>query len=287
MMNAILIDKAVRERFVEHLRTRQLSEGTISRYIYHLSLLTEYAGEMIRDIDHFLGFRDYIKGKNLSVDTVNNIYSSVNKFMVFLKVEWRLNKEKVQRRPFIPPERFLTKDEYSILLAKAAELGDDRLSMLLQTICSTGIRVSELRFITVECLSQGFVQVKNKGKIRPIILPKALIQKLKRYCREHSITSGPVFVTRSGKPLDRSNIWKMMKRLAKLAGVAATKVFPHNLRHLFARTFEEKYHDTPSLATVLGHSSINTTRIYIASNGQKERQMMDALGQILTEIPQS
>lgn len=150
--------------------------------------------------------------------------------------------------------------------------------MLVQTLCALGIRVSELKAITVVC---GEASIQNKGKIRTILIPDPLIEKLKTYCAERGITSGPIFITRSGKPMDRSNIWKMIKRLGELAKVAAKKAFPHNLRHLFARTYYQMFGDALRLADILGHSSIDTTRIYTAHSGREERQQIAQLGLLL------
>ena len=167
------------------------------------------------------------------------------------------------------------------MVSAARERGDQRLELLVQTICATGIRVSEVRAITVDSLRQGRAEVRNKGRIRTILLPKRLCRVLLGYCRKRGIGNGPVFVTRTGRPLDRSNIWKMMKRLGEMARVMGTKVYPHNLRHLFARTYYKAYKDIVRLADILGHASIDTTRIYTIRTGEEQQRQMERLPLLL------
>lgn len=188
---------------------------------------------------------------------------------------------RVQRRNYSEPRRELTRQEYYRLLHAARRKGDLRLFHLLETICSTGIRVSELQFITVKAVKRGRTEICNKGKYRTILLPRRLCEKLLRYCRERGITHGSVFVTRSGKPLSRSNIWAMMKALCRKAQVSSRKVFPHNLRHLFARCFYQCQQDLEHLASLLGHSSINTTRIYTRTSGEEHLRQIEKLRLIL------
>ena len=188
---------------------------------------------------------------------------------------------KTQRNLFCVPEKELTKKEYLRLLAAAERENNQRLNLLMQTICSTGIRVSELQYITVEAIRQGCAHVNCKNKIRVIFLPKPLCRILSRYIHKQGIQSGAVFITRSGKPMDRSNIWAAMKALCVSAGVEPSKVFPHNLRHLFARTFYSIEKDIFRLADLLGHSSIETTRIYTISSGEEHRRKIEMLGLII------
>lgn len=175
----------------------------------------------------------------------------------------------------------MSKAEYLRLVKATKEKKNEKLALLLQTICGTGIRVSEVAYITAEAVCRGEAVIRLKGKTRTILLPKKLQKALKEYMRREKITTGPVFVTRTGRPLDRSNIWKMMKALCRDAGVDKKKVFPHNLRHLFARCFYSVDKDIAKLADILGHSSINTTRIYIISSGTEHRRRLDALGLLL------
>ena len=214
--------------------------------------------------------------------SVNSILASLNGF--FSYNEWhelKVKNLKIQRRIFCQSEKELTKVEYEKLLKAAKDKRNERIYLVMQTICSTGIRVSELPYITAEAVKSGQAQVKLKGKIRMIFLNKALCQVLKKYMQEQGIKSGCIFITRNGKPLDRHTIWKCMKDLCEIAGVPKEKVFPHNLRHLFAKTYYSLQKDIVRLADILGHSSINTTRIYMISSGREHRRRMEQLRLIL------
>lgn len=189
---------------------------------------------------------------------------------------------KIQRSSFIDESRELSREEYTRLVQTAEQQGNQRLSLVLQTICATGIRVSELKFITVDAIQTGRAEIANKGKRRPIFLSEKLRRVLKRYIQKQKITAGAVFVTRAGKPLDRTNIWREMKGLCETAGVEPGKVFPHNLRHLFARIYYTLEKDLSRLADILGHSSINTTRIYTAESGLVHAQQVERMGLVLT-----
>ena len=275
-----LNDKTIGE-FRRWLEEQEYSRATVSKYLHDVRALADYAGGEIADKNHLNGFRRYLEAENYSPGSINSMLGAVNCFLTFLGCDWRLHYVKVQRKTFLPESRELTQREYERMAQTAEALGDGRLAMLLQTLCALGIRVSELRAVTVECLQSGEAVIQNKGKLRPILIPKGLAQKLRAYCRKRGVEHGPIFVTRTGKPLDRSNIWKMLKRLAALAKVAAEKVFPHNLRHLFARTYYQKFKDVVRLADILGHSSIETTRIYTARSGHEERRQLDQLRLIL------
>ena len=205
--------------------------------------------------------------------------ASLNGFFEFNeRYDLKVKNLKVQKQIFCQKDKELTKAEYERLLKAAQEKKNERLYLVMQTICSTGIRVSELKFITVDAVMSGRAQVRLKGKIRMILLTKELCNILKKYIREQKLTSGCVFVTRKGKPLDRFSIWKAMKSLCESAGVEKEKVFPHNLRHLFARTYYSLQKDIVRLADILGHSSINTTRIYTIEDGDIHRRQMQRLG---------
>ena len=196
-------------------------------------------------------------------------------------MEWhdlKIKSVKIQRKIFSSQENELTKSEYERLLDAAKSKNNERLYLLMQTICSTGIRVSELKFITVEVLKRGFSEIYNKGKRRTVFLPDKLCRALRAYTRQQNITNGAVFVSRNGKPLDRSNIWSDMKKLCESANVSPKKVFPHNLRHLFARTYYGLQKDIVRLADILGHSSVNTTRIYTMESGEIHRKQIQKLG---------
>ena len=183
----------------------------------------------------------------------------------------------MQKKLYCPEERELSREEYIRLVKAAKEKSSERLALLLESICATGIRVSELPYITVEAVARGEAVVHCKGKTRTVFLPAALQKKLRRYMQSQKIQSGPVFITRTGKPMNRSNIWREMKALCERANVAPSKVFPHSLRHLFARTFYSIDHDVAKLADLLGHSNINTTRIYIITTGAEHRRKMETM----------
>ena len=222
---------------------------------------------------------------------MNSILAAVNHFLQYIGLSnCKVKQVKMQRQMFRGKEEELTKEEYQRLLKAARKTENDRICLLMQAICTTGIRVSEHKFITVEAVMEGFLKIYNKGKSRIVFLPKNLRKELSAYCREKEIKSGPVFITRGGKPMNRSNIWSEMKALCMRAGVERNKVYPHNLRHLFAYTFYEIEKDLLRLADVLGHSNINTTRIYTVSDGMEHRRIMTKLelvlkntGRIITE----
>jgi site-specific recombinase XerD len=227
-----------------------------------------------------MAYKQRLIEKGYAVGSVNSMLASLNSFLRFLGWEdCRVRQLRTQKKIYSQPEQELTKSEYQRLVAAAS--GRPRLGLILQTICCTGIRVSELRYFTVEQVRQGEVTVSCKNKTRTVLLPARLKAKLLRFAKNQGIETGVVFRTRSGRPVDRSNIWSDMKSLCEKAQVAATKVFPHNLRKLFARTFYELDKDVAKLADILGHSSINTTRIYLMSTGKEHRKKIERLGLLL------
>lgn len=212
-----------------------------------------------------------------AVRSVNSMLASLNAFFTFTgHTELKVKALKLQREVFCPEEKELTKAEY-MRLVNTAEKRDKRLSLIIQTICGTGIRVSELQYITVESVKRGEAVVNCKGKTRTIFIVKELKRKLLKYVSERKIKTGCIFITKNGKPVSRSNVWREMKALCKEADVNSSKVFPHNLRHLFARVFYSLEKDIAKLADILGHSSINTTRIYIVSTGDEHRKRMERM----------
>ena len=287
--NMITIGKDIYAQFKGHLEELELSPATIMKHMRNLQIFAQYAGGVIKDKTQLNGFRDYLRKKKYASGTINSILGTVNKILAFMKKKnlcaesWHLRGEKVQRTLFLSSQKELTIEEYKRLVKTARQCGDYCLAMLLQTICATGIRVSELKAITVESLAPGQAVVRNKGKERIILLPAKLVKALRRYCRERNITADSIFVTKTGRPQDRSNIWRKMKKLAGKAHVAAEKVFPHNLRHLFARMYYDATHDIARLADLLGHSSVDTTRIYTATSSREERDQMNRLPLVLQE----
>lgn len=232
--------------------------------------------------DATLAYKTHLIDLGYKTASINSMLSSVNALLRYLgRGDCTVKTLKTQRRIYAPKEQELTRAEYLRLL-RAAE-PDRRLWHLLQTMCATGIRVSEVQYFTVETIRQGEVTVHCKNKTRTILVPGKLRKLLLRYCKERNIIAGPIFRTAKWKPLDRSNIWAMMKRLAKAAGVTAGKVFPHNLRKLFARTFYKVQRDIAMLADLLGHSSINTTRIYIMTTWTAHQSRLDRMN-LLAEI---
>lgn len=214
--------------------------------------------------------------------SVNTKLAALNGFFSFIgRNDLHLKLLKIQRKTYCPAEKELSKAEYLRLIRAAKNKENRKLSLLLQTICGTGIRVSEVQYITVEAVEKGEAVIRLKGKNRTILLPGKLRKILKDYIRQEKIASGPVFVTRTRNPLDRSNIWRMMKALCKEAGVDEKKVFPHNLRHLFARSFYSIDKDIAKLADILGHSNINTTRIYIITSGEEHCRRLESLGLVV------
>lgn len=214
--------------------------------------------------------------------TINSKLAALNSFFRFMGWnDCRVKFLKVQRRLFRDANREMTRQEYSRLLEAANSARRDRLALLMETICATGIRVSEVRYITIEAVRSGKAEIALKGKIRTILLPAKLCKKLEKYAHKNKIASGEIFITESGKSLSRRQIWAEMKSLCIKANVAPTKVFPHNLRHLFATTFYRVCRDVVRLADVLGHSSIETTRIYLLTTGAEHRRQLDKLGFVL------
>lgn len=233
------------------------------------------------DKESAAGWKAYLTEKGYAPVTINAMLSSLNSLLGFLGWdECRVKFLKIQRRIFRDQEKELSRAEYGRLLDAAREGGKPRLALLLETVCATGIRVSEVKYITVEALSRRQADIFLKGKIRTILLPGKLCKKLQDYARKQGIGSGEIFVTKSGRSMSRRQIWQEMKGLCGKAGVSPSKVFPHNLRHLFARIFYQSCRDIVKLADVLGHSSIETTRIYLISTGETHARQMERLGLI-------
>lgn len=273
----LTLDQNTIQRFKTYLEDRECSRATIQKYLHDIHLLAEFCAGKVEEKGQLIAFKEHLQNC-YAPTSVNSMLAAINRFLDFSnRQDWKLRFVKVQRATFASRETELCREEYERLVSAARRKGDERLAMLIQTICATGIRVSEVRAITVESLHRGRAELRSKGKIRLILIPRQLCKALLRYCREQSIKRGQVFVTRTGRPLDRSNIWKMMKRLAAAAKIKAKKVFPHNLRHLFARTYYKRYKDIVRLADILGHSSIETTRIYTIKDPQEQQRQVDQL----------
>lgn len=281
MKGRILTSEAI-QNFKKYLKEEEKSKNTIEKYMRDVWEFTTYMnGEEITK-ESVIAYKDKLISKNYAVRSINSMLASLNSLFSFLNwMDCRVKSIKLQRQIYCPEEKELTKAEYMRLVNTAKQKGNERLNLILQTICGTGIRVSELQYITVEAVKNGEAVVSLKGKTRTVFLVKELKKKLLRYTAEQNISSGSVFITRTGKPISRTNIWREMKGLCEQADVNPQKVFPHNLRHLFARVFYGIEKDIAKLADILGHSSINTTRIYIISTGNEHHRRMENMRLII------
>lgn len=281
MKGRILTSEAI-QNFKKYLKEEEKSKNTIEKYMRDVWEFTTYMnGEEITK-ESVIAYKDKLISKNYAVRSINSMLASLNSLFSFLNwMDCRVKSIKLQRQIYCPEEKELTKAEYMRLVNTAKQKGNERLNLILQTICGTGIGVSELQYITVEAVKNGEAVVSLKGKTRTVFLVKELKKKLLRYTAEQNISSGSVFITRTGKPISRTNIWREMKGLCEQADVNPQKVFPHNLRHLFARVFYGIEKDIAKLADILGHSSINTTRIYIISTGNEHRRRMENMRLII------
>lgn len=281
MKGRILTSKAV-QSFKKYLREEEKSANTIEKYLRDVRAFAEYLGGAEVTKEAVIAYKSKLLAENYAVRSINSMLASLNSLFAFLGwSDCRVKSIKLQRQIYCPEEKELTKAEYMRLVNTAKQKGNERLNLILQTICGTGIRVSELQYITVEAVKCGEAIVSLKGKTRTIFIVRELQKKLLRYAAEQGISSGTIFITRTGRPLSRTNIWREMKGLCEQAGVNPQKVFPHNLRHLFARVFYGIEKDIAKLADILGHSSINTTRIYIISTGDEHRKRMEHMRLIL------
>lgn len=276
------IDQAQLTAFERHLRLEEREPGTIEKYLRDVRAFAAWLDERPLNKEAVVAWKENLLAKHYAPSTVNSMLIAVNRFFRFQHWdELRVKTVRVQRQIFRRRDKELTKEEYTRLLDAAQDLGRERLALLMETICATGIRVSEVKYITLEALRAGRAEISLKGKVRTILIPGKLCRKLERYAKKQNIATGEIFLTRRGKGLSRRQIWAEMKALCARAGVAASKVFPHNLRHLFARTFYRASRDVAQLADVLGHSSIETTRIYLLSTGANHTRQLERLGLIL------
>lgn len=265
--------------FGQYLRQEERSAGTIEKYLRDVRAFAAWLGGTPLTKEAAALWKGGLLDQGCTPATVNSKLAAINKFFSFAGwAEFRVKPLKIQRRLFRDDSRELTRPEYLRLLETARTQGRERLALLLETICGTGIRVSEVRYVTVEAVYRGRAEISLKGKIRTILLPGKLCRKLLKYARKQKIASGEIFLTRNEKGISRRQIWAEMKALCDKAGVAPSKVFPHNLRHLFARTFYRVCRDVAKLADVLGHSSIETTRIYLISTGTEHAGTLARLG---------
>lgn len=272
----ILTEEKITE-FARFLLEEERSEITIKKYVRDVQKFTDFAEEKELSKALTVEYKAELT-KKYKPSSVNSMLAAVNKFMDFLNLpRFKVKPLKIQRMLFLSEEKELRRDEYNRLVDAAQSNGNQRLMLIIETIASTGIRISELKFITVEAVLEKRADINCKGKRRVVLLTKKLCKVLKEYIKNKKIRSGAVFVTSSGKPVDSSNIRKEMKKLAELAKVNKQKIFPHNFRHFFARTFYSQTKDIVRLADILGHSSVDTTRIYTMESGSAHRRQLEKL----------
>ena len=270
------------EKYLAYQREQERSKATLQKYKHDLYALMKFLGGEELTKTALIEWKEQLIGMYAPA-SVNTVLAAVNGYVRFMGwIELTVKPLKIQKTLFLEEEKELTKEEYVRLVQAAQRKENERLALVIQTICATGIRVSELKFITVEAIRRGRAEIFNKGKLRIVFLPDQLRKLLKKYIRNQKKTAGAVFTTRTGKPLDRSNIWRDMKKLCVDAQVSDKKVFPHNLRHLFARTFYGIEKDISRLADILGHTNLTTTRIYTAESGSVHARQMERMNLIIT-----
>lgn len=268
--------------FELYLLERENAPATIQKYKTDVRTFFRYLGDS-QEItkECLIKYKNWLI-ENYALSSVNSMLVALNQYLVCIGLErWKLRRVKTQRKIYEDEQKELSIENYFRLIEAARKEGKERLALMMETMCSTGIRVSELSFFTVESVSSGIVRVWNKGKYRLVVLPEKLCMKLKQYIRKQNLQSGMVFVTRNGKPVDRSNIWREMKRLSEKTGIVREVIFPHNLRHLFGRTFFHLTRNLVLLADILGHSSLEVTRIYASDGIASWREKIEQLNLVV------
>ena len=267
------------EAYRNFLQTEEKSELTVDKYIRDVKKLMEFTRGAPLTKELCTAYKTYLMETGYAPRSVNSMLAAVNSFLTYLGLsDCRVKQLRIQKQTYCDSDAMLTRREYQKLVEAAR---GRQLCLIMQTMAGTGIRVSELSAFTVEGLQQGSIRVSCKGKNRVILVPSRLRRQLLDYARRHHIQSGPVFTDSKGQPVSRSTVWRQMKRLCKVTGIAASKVFPHNLRKLFARTFYKLEKDIAKLADILGHYSIETTRIYIMESGDDHRRRLERLKLII------
>ena len=275
-MKGRILTKETITGFINHLHLEEKSANTIEKYARDVKAFAAYLNGNVVSKELVIEYKQKLIADGYAVSSINSMLAAVNSLFDYLGwIDCKVKSIKIQRQIYCPESKELSRAEYLRLVETAERNHNHRLNMILQTIGGTGIRISELQFITVEAVKSGTVEVACKGKNRVIFIVKKLKKILLRYAAERHIKAGAIFITKSGKPVNRTNVWREMKALCKQAHVNPDKVFPHNLRHLFARTFYKLEKDIAKLADILGHSSINTTRIYIISTGYEHLKRME------------
>lgn len=268
-----------KQEFATYLYERENAKATIDKYLTDVTTFMKYLnGDYIITKAIVLQYKEWLC-ENYASNSVNSMLAALNQFLEFMGASaLKVKRLKIQKQLMMSAEKEMTKEEYESLIKIAAQKGKTQLVMGMETLAVTGARISELAFFTVENIKKGMVEIHNKGKNRSILIPNSLKKKLLYYIEKCGIQKGRIFVTRTGKPIDRSNFWREMNALAKEANIDSKKVFPHNLRHLFARSFYKLTKDLAGLADILGHSSLDVTRIYTASTGEMYRKQIEMLG---------
>lgn len=265
--------------FKDYLVREEKSMATVEKYLRDVRAFFVYMGKREVTKELVIAYKHYLEEQGFAVRSINSMLASVNAFLKFMGWnDYVVKNVRVQRQTYCAEEKELSKTEYAKLLEAAR---GKQIELIMQTICSTGIRISELQYFTIEAIKKGKVVIHCKGKIRTILIPGKLRKLLLAYGKKKNIKKGPVLITKNGKPVDRSNVWKMMKKISVKAGVQVSKVFPHNLRKLFAKTFYKNEKDIAKLADILGHGSIETTRIYIMTSGVEHRRRIERLGLVI------
>ena len=283
MRNERRITMTLIERYIIHLEEQEKSDMTIKKYTHDLKMLCKYVNSEPITKLKLIAWKKYLK-EHYAPSSVNSILAALNGLLEYCGwTDLKIKPIKIQKNLFAQEEKELTKIEYMRLVQAANQAKNERLALILQAICATGIRVSELRFITVEAVRTGKAIVQCKGKIRSVFLPRDLRHALRQYAKKQKRPTGCIFVTRTGQPVDRSNIWRDMKNLCQEAGVSQSKVFPHNLRHLFARIYYSIEKDLSRLADILGHANISTTRIYTMESGYVHQRQVEKMGLVCTQ----
>lgn len=277
-----IITKKHIDNYRKYLFEEEKAKATIEKYVRDIATFANWVSGRVVEKNLVLEYKQILM-ERYAPKSVNSIISSLNNFFCFN--EWfkcKVKAIKIQKQIFARQEKELTKEEYGNLLRVARRKKNERLYYVMQTICATGIRISELKYIDVSSIKTGKAEINCKGKMRTVFLPNSLCKMLREYVKRHNIISGSIFITKNGKPLDRSNLWCEMKRLCEEAGVNQEKVFPHNLRHLFARTYYTTQKDIVRLADILGHSNVNTTRIYTMETGNVHKNQIENLGLVFS-----
>ena len=275
--NQFFISAEYITRYVTYLNSEERAAATIEKYVRDIRAFADFLGGEAVTKEAAIAWKEHLKTTH-EATSINSMIGAINGFFKFFMLDISVKQFKIQHRTFLPTEKELTDDDYDRLLETAWKQKNYRLYYVMQTICATGIRVSELKFITVEAVRKGYTEIENKGKIRTILLPDELTKMLFDYAKKYKIISGSIFITKHGNPLNRTNVWAEMKKLCREAEVDSSRVFPHNLRQRYAVKFYHETKDLSKLADALGHSSVDTTRIYLKTNRAEHLKIINSLG---------